>query len=130
MAKYKEGRALAELGTTVGLPKGPPSWGSIVGHHCAAITGSDLEREALAIEVGVALPVLAPISGHCLPTSPGPFDWNRVHITGTTNVCDEDQVEVGVPIDGESETSPSPARYPTKIKTQKKISTSSTTNLF
>lgn len=35
-----------------------------------------------------------------------------MHITGTTNVCDEDQVEVGVPIDGESDTSPSPARYP------------------
>ena len=101
------------MGTTVGLPKRPPSWGSIVGHNSSAVTGCDLEREGLAVEVAVGLPVLPPVSGHCLPAGSGPFDGNRVHVTGTTNVCDEDKVEVGVTVDCESDASPSPAGYPT-----------------
>lgn len=59
-----EGRveALAELGPTEGLPEGPAGWGSIVGHDTATITGGDLKREGLAVEVGVGLPVLPPVS--------------------------------------------------------------------
>ncbi|KAF7809109.1 agamous-like MADS-box protein AGL30 isoform X1 [Senna tora] len=54
--------ASSELGTSVGLAKGPGWWGNIVGHHCTAVTGCDLEGEALAIEIVVALPILAPVS--------------------------------------------------------------------
>lgn len=49
------------MATTEGLAKGPTRRSDIVGDHRAAITGGDLEGEGLAIEVGVALPVLAPV---------------------------------------------------------------------
>ena len=39
-------------------------------------------------------------------------------ITSTTNVCDQDKVEVRVAIDGEPYASLSTTGYPTKIKTQ------------
>lgn len=52
---------LAELGPTEGLPEGPAGWGRIVGHNTATITGGDLKREGLAVEVGVGLPVLPPV---------------------------------------------------------------------
>lgn len=52
---------LAELTTAIGLPKGPTSWSNVVGDHGTAVTCGDLEGEALAIEIGVALPVLAPV---------------------------------------------------------------------
>lgn len=107
-----------ELCTTVGLPKGPTSWSNIVRDHSTAITGGNLEWEGLAIEVSVALPVLAPVSWHCLPTSSGPFDGHSMDITSTTNVCDQDKVKVRVAIDGEPYASLSTTGYPTKIKTQ------------
>lgn len=77
-------------GSTVGLPEGPAGWGRIVGHDTATITGGDLKREGLAVEVGVGLPVLPPVPRHGLPTSPGPFDGHTMDVTGTTNVGYED----------------------------------------
>lgn len=58
-----------ELASTVGLAKVPVGWSHIVGGDRAAITCCDLEREGLAIEVRVALPVLTPVPGHALPAS-------------------------------------------------------------
>ena len=81
-----------------------------------AIAGGDLEGEGLAVEVVVALPVLAPVSGHGLPTSPGPFDGHGVDIACAANVGYEDQVEIGVAVDGEPYASTPPAGYPTKSK--------------
>jgi len=58
---------LSELVAIEGLSKGP-TWGcNIVRHQVASIAGGNLKREALSIEVGVALPVLTPVSGHSLP---------------------------------------------------------------
>ncbi|KAF3781871.1 hypothetical protein EJ110_NYTH35604 [Nymphaea thermarum] len=59
----------------------------------SAITGGHLEGEGLPIEVGVALPVLAPISGHGLPASPRALDGHCMDVPCTSNVGDEYQVE-------------------------------------
>jgi len=112
---------LAELSTSVCLSEGPPSWGNIVGHHCVAITGCDLKGEALAIEIVVALPVLTPISGHWHPPGSGPFYGHTMHIPGTSYVCYQDQVEVGVTIYREPYATPSSAGHPTHTHTQIKL---------
>lgn len=109
---------LTELGTSEGLAKGPVRRGNIEGHHRATITGGDFEGEGLAIEIVVALPVLAPVSWQLHPPSSWTFDGHTVNITGTTDVCDEDQVEIGVAIDCKPYASPSPAGYPTVHKKQ------------
>lgn len=58
---------LAELAAGVGLAEGPALGSNVVGHEAAAVAGDHPEREALAVEIGVALPVLAPVSRHHLP---------------------------------------------------------------
>lgn len=103
---------LAELSTTKGLAEGPTSRSNVVGHHTSAVACCDLEREALAIEVAVALPVLAPVSGHWLPSGPGTLDHHRMHISSTSHVGYQDQVEVGMPVDGEPDSPLLPAGHP------------------
>ncbi|RWV92876.1 hypothetical protein GW17_00044707 [Ensete ventricosum] len=103
---------LAELATAEGLSEGPACRNHIVGDQRASVAGGDLEGEGLAIEVAVALPVLAPVPGHGLPPGPGPFDGHRVHISSSSNVGDQHQVEVGVAVDGEPDPSSLPACDP------------------
>lgn len=74
------------MGTTEGLAKGPAGGGNVVADYRAAVTCGYLKREALSIEVSVALPVLAPVSRHGLPVCFRPFDGNGPHITGTSYV--------------------------------------------
>lgn len=50
-----------KLTTLKSLAKIPISWCNVVASHSPSITGGDLEREALAIEDRIALPVLAPV---------------------------------------------------------------------
>jgi len=50
------------LATNKSLPKLPISRDNVVAGDGAAIASSDFEGERLAVEVGVALPVLAPVS--------------------------------------------------------------------
>lgn len=50
-----------------GLPKLPISRHHVVACHGSPVTGGDLKRKALAIKIGVTLPVLTPVSGHGLP---------------------------------------------------------------
>lgn len=58
---------LNELVAVEGLAKGP-TWGcNIIRDHGASIAGGNLKREALSIEVSVALPVLTPVSCQSLP---------------------------------------------------------------
>ena len=102
------------------LPKLPISRRRVVAGDGSSVTGGDLKREALAVEVVVALPVLAPVPRHGLPASPGPFDGRSVDITRTTHIGYEDQVEVGVAINGEPYASPPSAGYPTKTHHQSK----------
>lgn len=90
---------LLKLPTFKGLSELPTRWCRVVAGDGPAIACGDLEREALAIEVGVALPVLAPVPGHGLPPCPRPFDGHRVHVSCPTHVRDQDQIEVRVAVD-------------------------------
>lgn len=69
--------------------------------HGAAISGSDHERQALSIQVGVHLPVLAPVAPHGLPPSSGAFDLHCLDGATAADVGDEHQVEELVSVDGE-----------------------------
>jgi len=44
-----------------GLTKLPVIWCHVEGCQSSTVTGGELKREALSIEVGVALPILSPI---------------------------------------------------------------------
>jgi len=77
-----------ELSPGEGLAEGPTGMGDVVRDDAAAVAGGDPEGERLAVEVGVALPVLAPVSRHGLPPSPGPFDGHAMHVPRSTHVGD------------------------------------------
>ncbi|RRT42883.1 hypothetical protein B296_00044776 [Ensete ventricosum] len=97
-----------------GLAELPIGGHDIVAGDGPAVAGGDLEGEALAIEICVALPVLAPVPGHDLPPGPGALDGDRTHVAGARHVGDQDQVEVGVAIDGEPDPSFLRAWHPAK----------------
>jgi hypothetical protein len=94
--KLQSFKCLAEL---------PICRSDVIGSDGPSIAGSDLEGESLPIQIGVALPILAPVAGHCLPTSVGTFDGNRLDIACTSYVGNEHQIEVRVAIDRESNSS-------------------------
>lgn len=68
----------------------------------------------MAVEIGVALPVLAPVSGHGLPASFGPFDRDRTDVPCTRDVGDQNQIEVGVAVDCEPYSSFLHTRHPSE----------------
>lgn len=78
-----------KLASCEGLPELPPGWYGIVACDGTAIAGGDLEREALAVKVRVALPVLAPVPRHCLPGSARSLDRNSIYVTGTGHIGDQ-----------------------------------------
>ncbi|CAL9044048.1 unnamed protein product [Musa banksii] len=92
--------ALLELPSLEGLAELPPGGRHVVAGDRPAVAGRHLEREALPVQVRVALPVLAPVARHRLPPRLRPFDRHRVHVAGPAHVGDQHQVEVGVTIDG------------------------------
>ena len=83
-----------EVSSCESLAKCPIRRSRIVGDDKAAITCCDLKRESLTIHVKVALPVLAPIARHHLPTSSRPFDGDRHHISRTSNIGYQHKIEV------------------------------------
>jgi hypothetical protein len=84
-----------------GLTKLPISWCDVVACHSSTVTSGNFKREALTIKVGIALPILTPISWHGLPASFWPFDWHCMGNSCTRDVGDQNQVEVRVAIDCE-----------------------------
>lgn len=94
----------------------------MVGDDGLTVTGGDLKRKGLSVQVGVALPILAPIPTHLLPRHYlGTLNCHRMHVPGATHVRDKDQVEVRVAVDCEPYASPSHAGYPTITKKRGKI---------
>lgn len=91
------------------LSKLPIRRGNIVTSDCPSIARGDTDGQALTVEVGVALPVLTPVYSHSLPAGPRTLDRHRLDVSGPTNVGDEHQVEVRVPVDREP--------YPTLLST-------------
>lgn len=119
MSSGMHGWCLTKLGTRIGLTKRPARRCSIIGHHTAAITSGDLEREALSIKVAVALPVLSPIPWHWLPLSSWTLYIYCMYISGSSNISNKDKVEVRVTIYGKPNTSSPPAGYPTNASMKK-----------
>lgn len=93
----------------------PVAGSGIVGGNGLAITGGDFEGEALPIKITVALPILAPVPGHWLPASLGAFDRNSLDVPCSANVCDEDQIEVRVTINGETNSALSLTGHPSVL---------------
>ncbi|KAF3774714.1 hypothetical protein EJ110_NYTH52512 [Nymphaea thermarum] len=83
-----------KLTTLEGLSKLPINRHSIVAGDGPAVAGGDLEGEGLAIEVGIALPVLAPIALHGLPPGLRSLDGHRVNVPRAPDVGDQHQIEV------------------------------------
>lgn len=94
------------------LAKLPVAGSGIEGSNSSPIASGDLEGEALPVEVTVALPILAPVAGHCLPACSGALYRNRVDVPCSANVSDEDQIEVRVAVHGEPNSARSVAGYP------------------
>mgnify|MGYP006950760552 FL=1 len=69
------------------------------------VARGDLEGEGLTVEIGIALPVLAPIAGHWEPAGAGALDRHRRHISGTAHIGYKDQVEEGMAIHREMDAS-------------------------
>ncbi|CAL9044047.1 unnamed protein product [Musa banksii] len=91
--------ARLELLSLEGLAELPPGRCHVVAGDRPAVAGSHLEREALPVQVRVALPVLAPVARHPLPPCLRPLYRHRVHVAGRAHVGDQHQDEVGVAID-------------------------------
>lgn len=71
-----------------GLPELPIRGRYVVASEGFTVTGGDLKGEALPVEIGIALPILAPISRHGYPPSFGPFDCECMDIPCTRDVGD------------------------------------------
>lgn len=81
------------------LSKLPSGWDNIVARNSSTVTGGDPEREGLAVEVRVTLPVLSPVPRHRDPVvAPGALDGHSNHLASSRNIRNQHQVEVGVPI--------------------------------
>ncbi|RRT40098.1 hypothetical protein B296_00031995 [Ensete ventricosum] len=93
--------ARLELLSMEGLAELPPGRRHVVAGDRPAVAGRHLEREALPVQVRVALPVLAPVVRHPLPPCLRPLYRHSVHVAGRAHVGDQHQDEVGVAIDGE-----------------------------
>ena len=85
------------------LAEAPARGRHVVRRQRPAVAGGDGERQALAVQLPVALPVLAPVPAHGHPPRLRALDRHRRHVAGAAHVGDEHQVEVGVAIDGEAD---------------------------
>jgi len=80
----------------------------------SAVAGGDNEGQALAYQVGIGLPVLAPIAAHRNPRSIASSDRHCRHISSAGNVGHQDQIEPWVPVDCEANPSALQAWDPAK----------------
>jgi hypothetical protein len=86
----------------VGTAEEPPSRRDVVSRDFAAIVGPELERQALPVEVGVDLPVGAPVAAHGHPPDAGALDPPQRHHATAADVGDRHQLEVAVAADGDA----------------------------
>lgn len=66
----------------------------------------------MANQNGVGLPVLSPIAMHGLPFGVGSLNVDGLHIAFATHVVNQDEIEVLIPIDSESDAAFLLAWYP------------------
>ena len=91
-----------ELVAFEGLSETPVVGRDIVRGEDPAISGGEAERQSLAREHGIALPVLAPIAGHRDPARAAPLHLRGHHVPAPAHVGEQHKVEIRVPIDGEA----------------------------
>lgn len=103
---------LVELFSFECLSVPPVGRGDVVGCESSALAVGYFKRQRLASEVGIALPVLAPVSGHGNPACSRPFHLDSRDKPVGARVCDENLVEVGAPCYGESDPALSFADHP------------------
>jgi hypothetical protein len=84
-----------------------------------AVAAGDLERQALAIEVRVGLPVDAPVPGHGHPPGARPLDGRRLDGPAAADIGDEHQLEVVAPVDAEPHPAFLHTRHPTHTAQQR-----------
>lgn len=89
---------------------------NVLEHTCLTIGGGDLERQGLAVEVGIGLPVSTPVSRHRHPPGLGALDGDRLDRAAASHVADQDQLKVVSAVDGESHSTMFLARNPVKKK--------------
>lgn len=92
-------------GGRVGVAELPSRRRDIVGGLDLAVAGLHPEGEALTSKVRVALPVHAPVPAHGHPLRVGPLDPGGGDDAAPSHVGDQHQLEVVLPVDGESDAS-------------------------
>ncbi|BAS87106.1 Os03g0822033, partial [Oryza sativa Japonica Group] len=95
-----------------GLAEVPSGGCGVPGCGGAAVAAGDAERERLADEDGVGLPVLAPVPRHGHPPGARPLHARPHDVPGPGHVRDQHQVEVPEPVYREPNPSLLPARHP------------------
>ena len=96
------GGSCRELVAFEGLSEAPVVGCDIVCGEDPAIPRGEAERERLAREHSIALPILAPIAGHRDPPGPAPLHLGRHHVPAPAHIGEQDKVEIRVPVHGEA----------------------------
>ena len=91
-----------ELIAFEGLSETPARGGHIDGSEGVSVARGEAERERLAREHGIALPILAPVACHRDPPGPAPFHLGRHHVPAPAHIGQQDKVEIRVPVHGEA----------------------------
>ena len=102
-----------ELAAFISFTKLPIRRRDVVASDGPTITGGDLKGEALTVEHRVTLPILPPIPWHWLPPCSRPFDRDCTDVSCSRNIGDQNQVEVRVSVQSESNPAFLYTRHPT-----------------
>lgn len=96
----------------VGLAVAPVGAGDVLEDHGLAGAQRGLERQLLVRELVVILPVRAPVLLHLEPRAVRALDVQRHHVSIASHVVHQHDVEVGVPVDREPNSSAPHALHP------------------
>lgn len=94
------------------LTKAPIRGSNVIWCYRSPAAASHFEGQRLASQVSIALPILAPVSGHRHPSCSWPFHFKRYDLTIGTHIGDQDLIEVGAPSNREPHPSVSVAVHP------------------
>ena len=99
-----------------GLPEPPTGRDDVEEGLGLAIAASDLERQALPVEVRVGLPVDTPVPGHGHPPRSRALNRHRLDGPAAANVRDQHQLEVVSTVDGEPDPALLHTRNPAHVR--------------
>ncbi|KAG6548800.1 hypothetical protein Mapa_009561 [Marchantia paleacea] len=100
--RHSAGRSFrGSLKVTIGfkcLLEVPVYWGHVVGNHHLSIAKRHPERNGLALELLLEFPVLTPVLLHREPVGFGTFHLQVHHISTSSHIVHEHEVEPWVPV--------------------------------